>query len=86
MISAPVSRSLRMGSHTHLRRCNSCLFTGAFVMVGWPSGLRQSFQKLRHACLTGSNPVLTVLVGNALPKCQGSETLQKLITLKIDVT
>ena len=27
----PVSRSLRMGFHTHPRRCNSCLFTGTFV-------------------------------------------------------
>ena len=30
MISAPVSRSPRMSFHTHPRRCNSCLFTGAF--------------------------------------------------------
>ena len=39
MISAPVSRSLRMGPHTHPRRCNSCLFTGTFVMIREPIGL-----------------------------------------------
>ena len=42
--------------------------------------------KLGRARSAGSNPALTVLVGNALPKCQGSETLQSLIALKIDVT
>ena len=55
MISAPVSRSLRLGSHTRPRRCNSCLFTGAFVMEVWLSGLRQCLLKL------GGTPQVRIL-------------------------
>ena len=68
------------------RRCNSCLFTGAFCYGRVAEWFKVELLKLGRARSAGSNPALTGLVGNALPKCQGSETLQKLITLKIDVT
>ena len=47
----PVSRSLRMGFHTHPRRCNSCLFTGTLLWSGGRVVYDRALLKLRACAL-----------------------------------